>query len=130
MICGAFGRCRQSTTVALGNSLRKAHGAASEVILAYTKAVRNAAFILGDVFKAVSLERPIGETVMKPTVIVGIVLIIVGVIVLATGRTTYTDRDRLLEASGERRTIVLPAVLGGVALAVGVGLVIVAYKKG
>ena len=67
---------------------------------------------------------------MKPTVIVGIVLIIVGVIVLATGRTTYTDRDRLLEASGERRTIVLPAVLGGVALAVGVGLVIVAYKKG
>jgi uncharacterized membrane protein YidH (DUF202 family) len=66
---------------------------------------------------------------MKPAVIFGIVLIIVGVIGLASGRTTYTDRERLLEASGER-TIPLPRIFGGVALAAGVGLVIVGNRKG
>jgi len=66
---------------------------------------------------------------MKSAVIFGIVLIIVGIIGLASGRTTYTDRERLLEASGEG-SIPLPRILGGVALAVGVGLVIVGKKTG
>ena len=63
------------------------------------------------------------------SVIVGIVLIVAGVIGLSSGRTTYNDRERLLEASGER-TIPLPRLVGGVALAVGVGLVIVGSRKG
>ena len=62
------------------------------------------------------------------SVIVGIVLIVAGVIGLSSGRTTYNDRERLLEASGER-TIPLPRLVGGVALAVGVGLVIVGSRK-
>jgi hypothetical protein len=69
-------------------------------------------------------------SIMKPTVIVGIVLIIAGVIALASGRTADTDRERLLRASGEsRRTISVP-VLGAVAVAAGVGLVILGSKKG
>ena len=65
---------------------------------------------------------------MKPTVIVGIVLILAGVIALASGRTADTDRERLLRASGESRRISLP--LGVVAIAAGVGLVILGSKKG
>ena len=63
------------------------------------------------------------------SVIVGIVLIVAGVIGLSSGRTTPNDRERLLEASGER-SIPLPRLVGGVALAVGVGLVIVGSRKG
>ena len=65
---------------------------------------------------------------MKPTVILGIVLIIAGVIAVASGRTADTDRERLLRASGESRRIVfLP--LGIVAIAAGAGLVILGSKK-
>jgi len=67
---------------------------------------------------------------MKPTVIVGIVLITAGLIALVSGRAADTDRERLLRASGEsRRTISLP-VLGVVAIAAGAGLVILGSKKG
>ena len=66
---------------------------------------------------------------MKPTVIVGIVLIIAGVIAMASGRTADTDRERLLRASGESRRISIP-VLGVVAMATGAGLVILGSKKG
>ena len=67
---------------------------------------------------------------MKPTVIVGIVLIIAGVIALASGRTADTDRERLLRASGESRRIIYLPVLGVVAMAAGAGLVILGSKKG
>ena len=67
---------------------------------------------------------------MKPTVIVGIVLIIAGVIALASGRTADTDRERLLRASGESRRIVSLPVLGIVAIVAGAGLVILENKKG
>ena len=62
------------------------------------------------------------------SVIVGIVLIVGGVIGLSSGRIISNDRERLLEASGEG-TIPLPRLVGGVALAVGVGLVIVGSRK-
>jgi hypothetical protein len=67
---------------------------------------------------------------MKPTVIVGIVLSIAGVIALASGRTADTDRERLLRASGESRRIISLPGLGIVAIAAGAGLVILGSKKG
>ena len=80
-------------------------------------------------------QRKLGSSdgllsIMKPTVIVGIVLIIAGVIALASRRTTGSDRERLLRASGESRRIISLPVLGVVAIAAGAGLVILGSKKG
>ena len=66
---------------------------------------------------------------MKPTVIIGIVLIIAGVITLASGRTADTDRERLLRASGESRRPISVSV-GAVAILAGAGFVILGSKKG
>jgi hypothetical protein len=68
-------------------------------------------------------------SIMKTTVIAGIVLMIAGVIAVASGRTADTDRERLLRASGESRRVFLP-VLGAVAVAAGAGLVILGSKRG
>ena len=67
--------------------------------------------------------------------IVGIVLIVIGIIALAYGGITYTTREKVLdigpiEATAERqKTIPMPPVLGGLALAGGVALLIVASKR-
>lgn len=71
---------------------------------------------------------------MKTATIVGILLIVLGVIALAYGGITYTSREELidigpLEASTEtRETIPLPPLLGGLALAGGVILLIVGAR--
>lgn len=67
--------------------------------------------------------------------IVGVVLIVIGIIALAYGGISYTKREKVLdigpiEATAERReTIPLPPVLGGLALAGGIVLLIVGSKK-
>jgi hypothetical protein len=67
--------------------------------------------------------------------IVAIVLIVLGAISLAYGGISYTRREKVLdigpiEATAERhKTIPLPPILGGVALAVGVGLLFLGPKK-
>ena len=67
--------------------------------------------------------------------IVGVVLIVVGVIALAYGGITYTKREKVLdigpiEATAERReTIPLPPLLGGLALAGGIVLLIVGSRR-
>jgi hypothetical protein len=67
--------------------------------------------------------------------IIGIVLIVLGVISLAYGGISYTTREKVLdvgpiEATAERhRTLPLPPVIGGVALAAGLGLLVVGSKK-
>jgi hypothetical protein len=67
--------------------------------------------------------------------IVGIVLIVIGVIALAYGGISYTKREKVLdigplEATTEtRETIPLPPVLGGLALAGGIVLLIVGSRK-
>ena len=73
---------------------------------------------------------------MKPLMIVGIVLIALGVIALAYQGITYTTKEKVVdigplkvEASREK-TIPLPPVLGGVAIAAGVVLMIVAARRG
>ena len=67
--------------------------------------------------------------------ILAIVLIVLGVISLAYGGITYTTREKVLdvgpiEATAERhKTVPLPPILGGIALAAGIGLLFVGSKK-
>ena len=67
--------------------------------------------------------------------ILGYVLIAIGVISLAIGGITYTKREKVLDigpiqATADRqKTIPLPPLLGGLALAGGIVLVIAASKK-
>ena len=67
--------------------------------------------------------------------ILAIILIVLGTLSLAYGGITYTRREKVLdigpiEATAERqKTIPLPPILGGVALAVGVGMLFVGSKK-
>jgi hypothetical protein len=75
----------------------------------------------------VSLERDMR--------IVGIVLIVLGVVALAYGGISYTRKEKVLdigpiEATTEtRETIPLPPILGGLALAGGVALLIAGSRK-
>lgn len=72
---------------------------------------------------------------MKPLALVGVVLIILGIIALAYQGITYTTREKIidlgpLKASVEKeKTIPLPPVLGGLAVAAGVFLVWVGAKR-
>lgn len=72
---------------------------------------------------------------MKPAVIVGIVLILLGIVALSYNRITYTTKEKIaeigpLQATAEKeKSIALPPVLGGLALIAGVGLIAVGYKK-
>ncbi len=67
--------------------------------------------------------------------ILGIVLIVVGVISLAIGGISYTKREKVLDigpiqATADRqKTIPLPPLLGALALAGGIVLVITGSRK-
>lgn len=72
---------------------------------------------------------------MKPLMLVGVMLIVIGVLALAYQGITYTTRETVidlgpLKASVEKqKTLPLPPVLGAVALAAGVILVVVGKKR-
>ena len=72
---------------------------------------------------------------MKGITIVGILLIVLGVVALAYQGITYTTKEKVLdigpiEATKEsKKTIPLSPVLGGLALAGGLALVVVGSRK-
>ena len=72
---------------------------------------------------------------MKPALIVGIVLILLGIVGLSYNRITYTTKEKIVEigpitaTADKEKSIPISPVLGGLALAAGVGLVAVGYKK-
>ena len=72
---------------------------------------------------------------MKPVTLVGIALIVIGVVALAYQGITYTTREKIidigpLKASVDKeKTIPLPPIVGGLALAGGVVLVIVGARR-
>jgi len=72
---------------------------------------------------------------MKPLVVVGILLILLGIVALSYERITYTTEEKIaeigpLKATAEReKSIPLPPVLGGLALLVGAGMLVVGYKR-
>ena len=67
--------------------------------------------------------------------IAGIVLIVLGVLVLTYHGIRYTDRDKLIEigrlkvTASVKKTFPVPPVVGGIALAAGIGLVLVDRRK-
>jgi uncharacterized membrane protein HdeD (DUF308 family) len=73
---------------------------------------------------------------MKPVAILGVLLIVAGLVALAYQGITYTRREKVIDlgpikATAEReRTVPLPPVVGIVAVAAGVALVIVGVRKG
>jgi hypothetical protein len=68
--------------------------------------------------------------------ILGIVLIIVGLVALATGGISWTRREKVLDlgpihATAEKReTLPLSPIFGGASLAAGLILVVLASRKG
>ena len=72
---------------------------------------------------------------MKPIVVVGIILIIVGVIALAYQGITYTTREKVLDigpiqaTKKTEKTIPLPPIIGGAVLAVGIVLLVAGVRK-
>jgi hypothetical protein len=72
---------------------------------------------------------------MKPVLLAGIGLILVGIVALSYDRITYTTKEKIvdigpIEATADKeKTIPLPPLLGGLALIAGVGLIAVGYKK-
>jgi uncharacterized membrane protein HdeD (DUF308 family) len=72
---------------------------------------------------------------MRPVAIIGIVLIALGLAALAYQGVTYTSREKVLDigpihATAEReKTVPLPPVLGIVAVAAGVVLVVAGVRK-
>ena len=72
---------------------------------------------------------------MRPIAIVGVLLIVFGLVALAYQGITYTSRETVvdigpLHATADRqKTLPLPPVLGGVAVAAGVVLLIAGVRK-
>jgi uncharacterized membrane protein len=72
---------------------------------------------------------------MKPIMMVGLALIILGIVALAYQGITYTSRETVLDigplhaTADTQKTIPLSPLLGGLALAGGVALVVVGGRK-
>ena len=72
---------------------------------------------------------------MKAATIIGVILLIVGIIVTVNEGFTYTSREKVLdigpiEAHTEtEKTVPVSPILGGLAIAGGIALVVVGTKK-
>ena len=71
---------------------------------------------------------------MKPTMLIGLILIVLGVVGLVYQGVTYTTREKVVDLPGlqvtaeKQKTIPIPAIVGGLALAGGI-VIVVASKK-
>jgi len=72
---------------------------------------------------------------MKPVMLVGVVLIVIGALALAYQGFTYTTREKVIDLGpvqasvDKKKTIPLPPIVGGLALAAGIVLVMVGNKR-
>jgi len=72
---------------------------------------------------------------MKPIMVVGIFLIILGIVTLTYQGITYTTREKVLQigpleaTKKTEKTIPLPPLLGGIALGAGILLIIIGSKN-
>jgi uncharacterized membrane protein len=70
-----------------------------------------------------------------PLIAIGVVLILLGAVALVWQKVTYTKRETVVEVgpvnitADTKKTVPLPPILGGIAMAGGVVLVIVGAKK-
>jgi len=76
------------------------------------------------------------ETKMKTYTWLGIILIVVGVVAFAYQGITYTTREKVVDlgpvqmTADRSRTLPLPPIVGAIALAGGVALLVMGSKKG
>jgi uncharacterized membrane protein len=67
--------------------------------------------------------------------IIGIVLIVLGVAALIFGGISYTTREKVVDVAGlqvtaeTRKTVPIPLIVGGLVLAGGIAVVVVASRK-
>ncbi len=72
---------------------------------------------------------------MKPIILLGIALVVFGIIAIAYHRITYTTEEKILQigpieaTKKTEKTIPLPPVVGGAALAGGIVLIIIGAKR-
>lgn len=72
---------------------------------------------------------------MRTTFVIGVILIILGALALAYQGFTYTTKEEIvdvgpIEANAEKEeSVSIPPILGGLALAGGIVLVVVGAKK-
>lgn len=72
---------------------------------------------------------------VKPTILFGIALIVLGIVAFAYQGITYTTREKVIDLGpiqasvDTKKTISLPPILGGLVLAGGIVLVIAGTKK-
>jgi hypothetical protein len=72
---------------------------------------------------------------MKPLMLIGIILIVLGIGAIAYQGITYTSKEKIIdigpiEASADtQKTIPLPPIAGAIAIAGGIGLLILGRKK-
>ena len=72
---------------------------------------------------------------MKPIMLAGIGLILLGIVGLSYNQITYTSKEKILDigpiqATAEKeKSIPVPPLLGGLVLVAGIGLLAVGYKK-
>jgi hypothetical protein len=72
---------------------------------------------------------------MKPKMIIGIVLIVIGAAGLAFQGISYTTREKVVDVAGiqisaeTRKTIPVPLIVSGLVLAAGIAVVVVASKR-
>ena len=73
---------------------------------------------------------------MKTYTLAGIILIVIGIVALAYQGITYTTREKVVDlgpiqmTAEKTRTLPLSPILGGIALAGGIVLLVVGNKKG
>lgn len=71
----------------------------------------------------------------KPMVLIGVLLIVLGTAALVWQQISYTERETVVDVGAinitaeTKKRIPLPPILGGIALAGGVGMVILGMKS-
>ena len=72
---------------------------------------------------------------MRPKIMIGIILVVLGIVALAYQGITYTTREKVVDigpvqvTTEKTKTFALPPVLGVIALAGGVALLVMGSRK-
>ena len=73
---------------------------------------------------------------MKTYTLTGIILIVIGIVAIAYQGITYTTREKVVDigpiqmTAEKTKTLPLPPIVGGIALAGGIVLLVMGNKKG
>lgn len=82
------------------------------------------------------LKQPERESKMKTNSLIGIILIVIGIVAFAYQGITYTTREKVVDlgpiqvTADKTKTLPLPPIVGGIALAGGIVLLVMGSKKG